>query len=366
MQADIRKSNEFLKNVIRSSVDGIIAADMRGNVIIFNEGAERLLGYTADEVIGRRHITELYPPGVAKDIMAWLRGGDKGPAGKLPTTPTTLIARDGEEIPVNISAAIVHDDGKEAASVGIFTDLRERLRMQRELDETYRQLFRSEKLMALGTLAAGVAHEINNPLNNISTSCQILMEDIAERLEPFQRERLQWIEDHVNKARDIVRALLEFSREQDFSLCRGSLADAVEDTLKLIRGEIQPNVELQVELHEEIVIDYDKTRIEQAVLNILMNAIHAMEETGGILSIRTGLAERERLAFVEVTDTGVGIPARNLPHIFDPFFSTKGVGKGTGLGLSLAFANVERHGGSIRVESEPGRGSTFTIRLPLP
>jgi len=365
IEHELQKTNEFLKKVIHSSVDGIIAADMKGNIIIFNEGAERLLGYRAEEVLDRVHITKLYPPDMAKEIMRRLRGEKLGYQGKLPTTPTTLIAKSGERIPVNISAAIVYEGEGEIATVGIFTDLRERIQMQRQLDKTYKQLFQSEKLSSLGTLAAGVAHEINNPLNNISTSCQILIEELKELIPGEHLERFQWIEDHVDKTKDIVRALLEFSREQEFEYRPVDFHDVVGDTIMLIKGEIPSHIELRVELPERLVLNLDKTRMEQALMNLVMNGIHSMGGEG-VLTIRGVLPPDSHEAILEVEDTGVGIPRGNLPLIFDPFFTTKEVGKGTGLGLSLTYDIIKRHGGTISVTSEVDVGTKFTIRLPLP
>ncbi len=365
MENELRKANEFLKKVIHSSVDGIIAADMKGNIIIFNEGAENLLGYRAEEVLNRVHMTKLYPPGMAKEIMRRLRGSNQdGHQGKLTTTPTTLITKSKEQIPVNISAAIVYEGEEEVATVGIFTDLRERKQMQDQLDKTYRQLLQSEKLSSIGILAAGVAHEINNPLNNISTSCQILIEELSGLLPREQFKRLEWIEDHVTKARDIVRALLEFSREHTFECKPVNFHEVTGDVLRLLKGEIPSQVEIQLELPDELILNLDKTRMEQAFMNLIMNSIHSMDN-GGTLLIRGTLSPDSQEAILEVCDTGEGVPKEHLPHIFDPFFTTKPIGKGTGLGLSLTHDIIERHGGTISVKSEVGVGTKFTIILPL-
>jgi two-component system NtrC family sensor kinase len=248
-----------------------------------------------------------------------------------------------------------------------FTNLAMALnRMRRELLRRQEILVESQRLRSLGTLTAGVAHELNNPLSNISSSTQILFEEVADQLSEYHRELLVAIESQIVKARDIVRALLEFSRERDFVLKPTDLRMVVEDTLKLIKGEVPKDVEIQVDVPEGIELDLDKSRIQQAFLNLISNSIHAMQgQAGGRLTIR-GRAKPEADEFIlEVADTGTGIPPEQLTYIFDPFFTTKDVGHGTGLGLSVTYGIVERHGGRISVQSELGKGTRFEIVFPL-
>jgi signal transduction histidine kinase len=236
--------------------------------------------------------------------------------------------------------------------------------MMSELLRRQEILVESHKMKALGTLTAGVAHQLNNPLSNISTSCQILMEELAEEIPEYYRELLKSIEDQVLRGRDIVRALLEFSREREFELKPFDVREIVKDTVKLVRGELPHDVEIRMEIPEEVVVDLDKARIQQALLNLIMNGIQAMEE-GGILTIRGSIDPGLRKATLEVADTGVGIHEEALTRVFDPFFTTKEEGKGTGLGLSLVYNIIEHHRGHISVQSDVGKGSKFIIDLPL-
>ncbi len=236
-------------------------------------------------------------------------------------------------------------------------------RMVIQLQRNREQMIQSEKLSSLGTLTSGVAHELNNPLSNISTSCQILLEELEEHLESYHRELLDGVEQQVVKARDIVRALLEFARQRDFELRPVFVREVVEDTLKLIKGEIPSNVEVRQEVESGLILDLDKARIEQAFLNLIINALQAMEE-GGMLRVRSFSNEETKTVDIEITDTGKGIPPEILPRIFDPFFTTKDVGKGTGLGLSVTYGIIERMGGKISVHSRVGKGTTFTISFP--
>ena len=232
-----------------------------------------------------------------------------------------------------------------------------------ELNKRSEQLVQREKMASLGILTSGVAHELNNPLNNISTSVQILLEELEDADLAYKKELLTQTEEQIQRARDIVRALLEFSREKSFKRKKVKLVDLVENTIKLIKGEIPTHVQLTVEIPADIQGEMDPRRIEQVLINLILNGIQAME-AGGILSISACAAENEAGFYFEVCDTGKGIPPQDLGKIFDPFFTTKDVGKGSGLGLSVSHGIIKRHGGRIEVKSEVGHGSTFTVFLP--
>ena len=188
-ERELRQAKSFLENVIRSSVDGIVVVDTAGNVLFFNEGAERILGYKAEEVIGHTKIFQkFYEPAQAREIMRRMRSNEYGPPGKLNTTRLIFKSKNGEEIPVNFSAAIIKEGDREIGSVGIFSDRRENVRIRKELDEARRQLWQAEKIASLGRLAAAVAHEINNPLAGILIYADMLIRNIGEN--PQWREDL--------------------------------------------------------------------------------------------------------------------------------------------------------------------------------
>ena len=168
IERELQKTNAFLHNIIRSSVDGIVVVDRKGVPIIFNEGAERILGFKAEEIIGNlENFRRFYPPEVAAEMMRRMRSNEYGPPDKLNTTRLIFINKKGEEVPVNFSATIIRERGQEVGSVGIFSDLREILKVHQELEATHHQLVQAEKIASLGRMAAGVAHEINNPLAGI-------------------------------------------------------------------------------------------------------------------------------------------------------------------------------------------------------
>jgi len=239
-------------------------------------------------------------------------------------------------------------------------------RMTAELEHRQHQLVLSEKLASLGTLLSGVAHELNNPLSNISTSAQILAEEIADPDVEYKRELIRQIEGQSDKARDIVRTLLEFSREREFKKEAVPLRKNLEETLVLLRGQIPAKVELYLVVPEGMEVLADKQRIQQVFLNLIKNALDAVTEEG-----RVSVSAREtagsggvRVVEIEVRDDGAGISPDRLDRIFDPFFTTKEVGRGSGLGLFIVHDIIERHGGTIDVESTVGKGTAFTIRLP--
>jgi two-component system NtrC family sensor kinase len=365
IENELREANRFFMNLIQSSVDGIIAADMKGNIFIFNRGAEALTGYRADEVIGKIHITEIYPERVAKEVMNKLRSPEYGGVGKLTPIQFHVLNKNGEGIPIQLSATLIYDEaGNEAASVGIFTDLRPRLRMEKKLQETHLQLVSSEKMASLGKLAAGIAHEINNPLGGILIYSSLMMEDLPE--EDPRRQDLARIVQETSRCKDIVKSLLEFARQTEPNMEPTDINRAITEGLFFLENQaLFHNIQIIKRLDSGLpLVVGNAGHLKQVFMNIIVNAAEAMRG-GGTLTIATSYASHRNMVFVEFTDTGEGIPEENLTRIFDPFFTTKDIGKGTGLGLSTSYGIVESHGGRISVKSKVGKGSTFTIELPV-
>ncbi|NWG04867.1 MAG: PAS domain S-box protein [Syntrophaceae bacterium] len=365
IENELREANEFFKNLIESSVDGIIAADMKGNIFIFNKGAETLTGYTADEVIGKLHITKIYPEGVAKEIMKKLRSPEYGGVGKFTPTQLNVVNKFGEEIHVQLSAALIYNGkGQEIASVGIFTDLRPRLTMEKKLQETHLQLVSSEKMASLGKLAAGIAHEINNPLGGILIYSSLMMEDLPE--EDPKRGDLMRIVQEAGRCKEIVKSLLEFARQSEPKMEPTDINRAINDGLFfLVNQALFHNIQIIKKFDPFLpFVRGNASQLKQVFMNIIVNAAEAMHGSG-ILTITTTPSTDRRAVLVEFTDTGEGIPEENLTRIFDPFFTTKEVGKGTGLGLATSYGIVEDHGGKINVKSKVGVGTTFIIELPV-
>jgi signal transduction histidine kinase len=236
--------------------------------------------------------------------------------------------------------------------------------MVRELELKQDQLVQSKKLSSIGTLTAGVAHQLNNPLNNISTSCQIAIDDFDSGDRELLLRMLKNIEQETLRARDVVKGLLEFSRVRQFSLQPTHLLGVVNRAVRLVQSHLSAEIWLQVDVPEELVLPLDTLRIQEVFLNLIINAAQSIDDKGKI-TISATTDPTERVAVIEVNDTGAGIPKEIQERLFDPFYTTKEEGKGTGLGLSIVYGIIQHHRGTISVKSEPGQGASFIIRLPL-
>lgn len=239
--------------------------------------------------------------------------------------------------------------------------LQERDREIKRLNEQH--LMRSEKLASIGRLASGIAHEINNPLTAVLTFSSLLL----RKAEEPQKEKLGIIVKETTRCREIVRGLLNFARQNEPLKQVCSVNDIVENALSLTRNQLkvsESRVAVIKEFEDLPAISIDPNQMLEAFVNIIINAIDAMP-SGGTLKVTTLKMEEEKKIEIRFADTGCGIAREHLEQIFDPFFTTKEPGKGTGLGLAVTYGIVERHQGTIEVESEAGKGTTFTIRLLL-
>ncbi|MFA5083364.1 MAG: ATP-binding protein [Hydrogenophilaceae bacterium] len=243
------------------------------------------------------------------------------------------------------------------------------------------QLIQADRLASLGRLISGVAHEVNNPLSNISSSAQILLEDGESSGPEWRHEMLTQIDDETVRAQRIVRALLDYAREREFNRRPVQLKAAIEETLLFLRNGVPPGVSIQIDIADDLSLSADKPRLQQVFLNLLKNAVEAMDGTG---EIRIGATLRRaddpaaaqcfrnqgdrfpatEVVDIDIRDNGQGIPADILARIFDPFYTTKEASHGSGLGLFIVREIVEEHGGCIAAESAPGRHTVFHIRLP--
>lgn len=251
-----------------------------------------------------------------------------------------------------------------------------------ELERRQHTLVRAEKLASLGTLLSGVAHELNNPLSNISSSAQILKED-ADAEPAFRAQLIEDIDAETLRARRIVRALLDYAGDREFKPASVPLAELVDETLRFLKSKRPPGVEVRVDIAPDLAVNGDRPRLQQVLLNLIVNAWDAMGEVsniGGELAItaRAGVVGKSdgfpahagqcrpgsAVIDLSLADSGPGIPPELLERVFDPFFTTKAIGHGSGLGLFITYEIIEEHGGCISVSNRPEGGAEFRIRLP--
>jgi signal transduction histidine kinase len=236
--------------------------------------------------------------------------------------------------------------------------------MLAEIHHRQEVLMQSHKLRAIGTLTAGIAHELNNPINNITLTAYSLRDDYQGLSEREKKEMVQELISQADRTRGIISNLLDFSRESEAKMEPLNMGQLIEETVQLAGKQIKmAGAHLNLDLDPGIRLYGDRQQLTQVILNILINALDVIPRDGRIQI--TLSQETPDFAAVKIHDDGPGIPADILPHIFDPFFTTKPPGRGTGLGLAVSQGIIARHGGNIAVESEPGKGTTFTVILPV-
>ncbi len=349
---DRERARLFERSFLHST-DAMEVTDPRGFLVDVNPAFERIYGYRREEVLGRT-------PGMVSAGKTSLETYQRMWAAILDPAvgnwqgEVINRARDGTERPVLLSIyAVRNDAGQVTHFMGVATDLTERKRM--ELHTAH-----MERLSALGQMAAGVAHEINTPLANIVLVAESLRRKSPD---PWVRSRAETLLGQAEAASRIVRGLLEFSRPRSVHPTSLDLNGVVREAMGFLEGKQSPEVELEPDLvHQPLAVRGDRHQLIQVVVNLISNAYDALEGRG---RIRVTTRARDGYAEVEISDTGPGIPPEIRRHLFEPFFTTKGEGRGTGLGLAICHGIVQAHGGTIGVESEPGRGSTFTVRLPV-
>ncbi len=267
-----------------------------------------------------------------------------------------IVSRHGELRSVLVSVApLVNDAGGQQGVLGIARDITERKQLEQQVQN-------SERLASIGQLAAGVAHEINNPLGGI-LNCLYNIRKGTLTPERAQ-EYLHFMEDGLQRVQRIVRQLLDFSQQRDLELVLADLHPILDRVVVLTEHVfVERRADLTKQYDDSLPqILVDGAMIEQVIMNLVLNAVQSTQEKG-----RVSLVTRKHddVCEIIVEDNGCGIAAKVRPHIFDPFFTTKGTGEGTGLGLSVSLGIVQRHGGEMLVESEEGKGTRFTVRLPL-
>ncbi|MGM0664506.1 MAG: PAS domain-containing sensor histidine kinase [Thermodesulfobacteriota bacterium] len=363
MERDLKDAHHFLNMIIHNSPNAIMATNMKGNIILWNNAAEETLGYSSDQVIGKMNIRAIYPEGMAQEIMKMMRSPEYGGVGRLRSYPMVYVRRDGEIIDGNLSAAILYgSSGEELASVGIFVDLKERLDMERNLRDVQEKLLQSEKLAAMGKLTSQIAHELNNPLYGIMNTLELLKSEIPP--ESKRRRILEMALSETERLTELLRKMLSFSKPDEEEKQPTNMNTILDEILLLVKKQLQEcGIRVTVSFQEEMpLVNASRNQLRQVFLNLIANARDAMPD-GGTLNVTTSSTAGH--IRIEIEDNGAGIREENLSRIFDAFFTTKDGIKDVGLGLSVCYGFVEEHGGDIQVSSQPGEGTTFTVILPV-
>jgi PAS domain S-box-containing protein len=357
---ELRRQSNFQIKLIRSSNDGIVAANQDLRIVIFNPGAENIFGYTQQEVINRMALSDLLPPELAESFHRAMAAENS--IKEFSWQDTTIASCRGEQIPVRFSGTILTEKSRKMGAVAFFQDMREIRRLQQELVQ-------SERLAAVGQTVAGLAHGIKNILHGLKGGSYLV--DIGIQRNDSAKLKSGWesIKRNINRTSELVMDLLTFAKERapEYEDCDPN--EIAADVAELLKEHARENdIELVLERDSAIgKVSMDPRTVHRVLLNLMNNAIDAClfdenTEKKWRVGLKTTGEEGNRIRF-DVTDNGVGMSEEVKNRLFSSFFSTKGH-RGTGLGLMNTRKMVEEHQGTISVTSEPGEGTVFTVRLP--
>jgi PAS domain S-box-containing protein len=349
---ELRGLKDYNENILESLDSGIVVLDLEGRVVRWNRAMEGLYGRARAEVLGEP-LAAVFPETFLEALRGSLVLGDHDEIAHV--YKLHLPAADGRSQMVNLAVAPFQAaPGERCGTILILDDITARVRLEDQLQH-------AEKMASVGLLAAGVAHEVNTPLAGISSYTQLLRGQLD--LNDPRQQVLEKIEKQSFRAAKIINGLLNFSRSSGTEFDRVDVNKVLADVLALVEHQLDGSrIRVRRELAAHVPpVRGNENRIQQVFFNLILNARDAMP-SGGWLTLRT--RADDDTVVVEVCDTGHGIRREHIKRIYDPFFTTKGIGKGTGLGLSVSYGIVQEHGGAIFVESDPGQGTTFQVALP--
>jgi PAS domain S-box-containing protein len=349
---ELRRLKDYNENILESMDSGILVLDLEGQLARWNRAMEKLYGMRRDAVLGRS-LDEVFPEPFMEALRSSLILEDREEIAHI--YKLHLPTADGRSLMVNVSVAPFQiGSGQRLGTVLILEDVTARVRLEEQLQH-------ADKMASIGLLAAGVAHEVNTPLTGISSYTQMLKEQV--RPEDLRFPLLDRIEKQTFRAAKIVNNLLNFASSGGAELEPLDVNRLLYDVLSLLEHQLdKAKVKVRKELAEGLPqVRGNENRLQQVFFNLILNAKDAMP-SGGWLTILT--SADDDTVVVEIKDTGVGIKREDVKRIYDPFFTTKGLGRGTGLGLSVSYGIVQEHGGAIFVESAPGQGTSFQVALP--
>jgi len=372
----LREQRDFSESLIETAQAIILVLDTQGRIVRFNPYMEELAGYDLDEVKGMDWFETFLTPGINRTIKTLFQKtvADIRTSGNV----NPIIAKDGQTILVEWYNKTLKDkDGSTVGVLAIGQDITERKRLEEEQKKLQAQLQQAQKMEAIGTLAGGIAHDFNNILGAILGYAEMAQEDSPAG--SILRQDIDQIVKAGLRARELVKQILAFSRQAETEQIPLQPGVIIREASNLLRSSLPATIAIEQDIDQKAgFVLVDPTQIHQIVMNLCTNAFHAMEESGGILSIslKNKVLSREDLLnmpymqpgkFVELTvgDTGSGIAPEIRERIFEPYFTTKEVGKGTGMGLAIIYGIAMSYGGSISCQSKPGGGTVFQVYLPV-
>jgi PAS domain S-box-containing protein len=355
-EEEMRRSESWLHNLIATTQDAVLSIDRRGCIVLFNVAAERIFGYSADEIVGRK-VNELMAEPYASEhdgyIARYERTGEARAIGRIRSV--TAKRKSGDLFPIELSVTEIEVD-QEVHYAAFIRDISEKARLQDQLVER-------ERLATIGTTAAKIGHELANPLNGMSLTVQLLEQRLYRQPSPPDSQvtaTVQRLRNEISRLNQLAGEFRTIARRERYDFQSTQLADLIDDVIKIQRPHL---AELNIEVEQLIPsglpnLELDPDKIKQALLNLVKNATEAMPGGG---KIKIEALAIDRAIAIEVTDTGTGIPLDI--DAFEPFVTTKK--EGTGIGLVIVRQVVTAHGGQISYRSRPGEGTTFRIELPL-
>jgi len=362
MLLEIKRRETFVQNLIHNSIDGIIATESRGTIVIFNRGAVEILGYRPEEIIGRMTYPEILSEETGCAVRDAFYGNQYGPPGKIINMEGNLLNKANDEIPVRLSGALIFEQEREVGSVVFIQDLREIRRLRKEKEQ-------SARMAAIGRTVAGVAHYIKNILTGLKGGAYVINSAISKKDLELTRKGWDMVERNIDQIGHIVTDMLIYSSEREPSYQMVAPHELITEVLELMEEKARTSgVTLVRELQPELrMVNMDKTGIHRSLLNLVSNAIDACTLEGiiegeGVVTVKTDSPAGWGVRF-GVSDNGTGMDEETKERLFTDFFTTKGY-KGSGLGLPVTQKIIKEHRGRLTFESRAGHGTTFTLMLP--
>ena len=347
-------NQQYLSNILRASDSAIMVIDQNEKIVAWNKGAEKIFGYTEEEILNRSSSTLMPENSRFKSELKYIQEETRR-NGYVKIFETERKTKDGKILTVQLNVTKLPDEsGNYAGRSVIIKDTTEVKKLQQQIDQ-------SEKLAVIGQVAAGVAHEIGNPLASISSIVQLLQRQLKDE---FVSDQLSTIKENIDRISRIVRELVDFSRPPSYEKSFIQITDVIKTALGIVKYDKRVH-----KVNFETSLDPDVPRLNivpdqllQVFVNILINALDAIHGNG---TVKVNSYHNKEFIFVEIVDNGTGMDEQTVERIFDPFFTTKEVGKGTGLGLSVSYGIIKKMNGLIEVKSKLKEGSTFIVKLPI-